>query len=222
MMNRIFGRITVMGILALGVGCGGTVLEEDVEGQSLDSVVQAAQQETPRKVEDLIGALDRQAGVLHVVEGSQAIVLKELKAERIDNNTYMTRDELTGEQWRYSIVPYPGVLWPKWFKLCPNGQLVFTSMECPTRIVDDPLVRVWQNSSCGFRVQAASTGACVNASSGSYRYEYLLAYKCGVGTGFCVERPAAMAIRYDYILNACDPSLISNVQSENHNYLCKR
>jgi len=220
-MNRIFGRITMMGFLALGVGCGGTV-QEEVESQSLNSVAQAAEQEQPRKVDDLIGALDRQAGVLHVLDESQGIVLKELKAEQVGSNTYLTRDELTGEQWRYSVMPYSRSIWFKWFKLCSNGQWVLSSMQCPTLIINDPLVRVWQNSSCGYRVQAASTGACTNVSSGSYRYEYLTAYKCAVGTGFCVERPAAMAIRYNYVLNACDPSLISSVQSENHNYLCKK
>jgi len=219
-MNRIFGSIAVMGVLALGVGCGGTELDE-AQTQDMASVTQAA--EEPRKVDDLIGALDRNEGVLHVREDSQDIVLRELQAQPVDDGTYVTKDAVTGEATKFAIKICPFPIWPTLFKLCPNGQWVFSWLQCPTLIVNDPLTRVWMNSACSWKIQAASTGSCVNTSSGaSYRYQYLESWKCGVGTGFCVERRAATAIRYDYVLASCDPSLISNVQSTNYNFLCKK
>jgi hypothetical protein len=221
-MNRIFGSIAVMGVLALGAGCGGTELEP-VQSPDMESVTQAAEMEEPRKVDDLMGALDRDEGVLHVREDSQDIVLRELQAQPVENGFYVTKDALTGEASRFSLKVYPLPIWPTLFKLCSNGQWVFSWMQCPTLIVNDRLTRVWMNSSCSRRIQVASTGTCVNTSSGaSYRYQYLESWKCGVGTGFCVERRAATAIRYDYVLASCDPSLISNVQSTNYNFLCKK
>jgi hypothetical protein len=220
-MNRIFGSIAMMGVLALGAGCGGTELEE-VRSPDMESVTQAAATEEPRKVDDLIGALDRNEGVLHVREDSQDIVLKELQAQPVDSGTYLTKDALTGEETRFAIKVYPFPFWPTLFKLCPNGQWVLSWQQCPTLVLSDPLTRVWMNSSCNRQIQAASVGTCVNTSSGaSYRYQYLESWKCGLGTGFCVERRAATAIRYDYVLASCDPSLISNVQSTNYNFLCK-
>ena len=65
-------------------------------------------------------------------------------------------------------------------------------------------------------------GACANTSSGgSYRDEYLQAWKCGLGSGLCVEVRAATAIHTDYVLASCDPALISNVQSTHYTFPCK-
>lgn len=218
-MNRIFGSIAVMGALAFGAGCGGTELEP-AQPQELEAVAQAATEE-PRKVEDMIGALDRDQGVLYARDDMQDITLRELQAQPNGDGSYVTKDALTGEATKFVIKPVPFPNWPFFFKLCPNGQWVLSSMQCPTLVLSDPLTRVWLNSSCGWKIQAASTSACVNSGSGSYRYQYLEAWKCGVGSGFCVERRAATAIRYDYVLASCDPSLISNVQSTNYNFLCK-
>lgn len=220
MMNRILGRLAVLSLLTLGVGCGGTELDA-VQSEPLDAMAQAA--EEPRKAEDLLGALDRKQGVLHAVDDSRGIVLEQLKAQDAGNGTYVSKDELTGEEWRYSLKLYSRSSWFPFLKRCPNGQYVLRTMECPSILISDPLVRVWQNSSCSLRLQQASTSACTNVSTGgSYRYQYVESWKCGVGTGFCVERPAITAIRYDYSLSMCDPAVITNVQGTNHNYLCKR
>jgi hypothetical protein len=220
-MNRIFGSIAVMGALVLGAGCGGTELEA-AQSQDLEAVSQAATEE-PRKVDDLIGALDREDGVLYAREDMLDISLRELQAQPTADGAYVTKDAVTGEATRFVLKPYPFPYWPSLFKLCPNGQWVLSWKQCPTLIVNDPLTRVWMNSSCSWKIQSASTGACVNTSSGgSYRYWYLESWKCGLGTGFCVERRAATAVRYDYVLASCDPSLISNVQSTNYNFLCKK
>lgn len=219
-MNRIFGSIAVMGVLALGAGCGGTELEP-AQAPELETATQAATEE-PRKVDDMIGMLDRDQGVLYAREDMTDVTLRELQAQPNGDGTYVTKDALTGEATKFAIkiIPFPG--WPIFFKLCPNGQWVPSSAQCPTLVLSDPFTRVWMNSSCSWKIQAASTAACVNtASGGSYRYQYLESWKCGLGTGFCVERRAAMAIRYDYVLASCDPSLISNVQSTNYNFLCK-
>ncbi|MFL5358803.1 hypothetical protein [Archangium sp.] len=219
-MNRIFGSIAVMGVLALGAGCGGTELEP-APSQELEAVAQAATEE-PRKVEDMIGALDREGGVLYARDDMRDITLRELQAQPNADGSYVTKDALTGEATRFTLklVPFPN--WPSFFKLCPNGQWVLSWMQCPTLVLSDPLTRVWMNSSCSWQIQAGSTGTCVNTSSGgSYRYQYLQAWKCGLGAGFCVERRAATAVRTDYVLASCDPSLISNVQSTNYNFLCK-
>ncbi|PTL81762.1 hypothetical protein [Vitiosangium sp. GDMCC 1.1324] len=221
MMNRVFGSIAVMGVLALGAGCGGTELEE-AQSPDMEAVTQAATEE-PRKLDDLIGALDRDQGVLHVRDDSQDVVLRELQAQRVDETTYLTKDALTGEATKFVLQAYPLVKWLSLFKLCPNGQYVFSWLQCPTLIVNDPLTRVWMNSTCNWKIQSAGLSSCVNTSSGaSYRFQYLEAWKCGVGTGFCVERRGATAVRYDYALASCDPSIITNVQSTNYNFLCKK
>lgn len=219
-MNRVFGSIAVMGVLALGAGCGGTELEP-AQPQELEAVAQAATEE-PRKVDDMIGALDRDQGVLYARDDMKDITLRELQAQPNGDGTYVTKDALTGEVSKFAIklIPFPN--WPFFFKLCPNGQWVPSSAQCPTLVLSDPFTRVWMNSSCSWQYQLGSSGVCVNTSSGgSYRYEYLQAWKCGLGSGFCVERRAATAIRYDYVLASCDPALISNVQSTNYNFLCK-
>jgi hypothetical protein len=223
MKNRIVGSIVAVAMLALGAGCGGTELAEpeQLQAPDMEMVVQAAEEE-PRPVEDLMGGLDREQGVLHVEEGSVGIVLEQLKAQRVDETTYVFNDELSNEQTKFVVKPYPLPYWPTIIKRCPNGQLVFSWQKCPSLIYADPLIRIWRNASCNWKVQTASVGVCTNTSTGgSYRYYYLDAWKCGRGFGFCVERRAAMAIRYDYVRSACDPALISNVQSTNYNYLCK-
>lgn len=219
MLNRIFGRFAVMSLLALGAGCGGTELEE-VQTDAMESVAQAAEEE-PRKVEDMIGAIDRDENVLYAQEGSERIVLDQLKAQDTGRGTYVTKDELSGEEWTYALKPVPIRLWPTFFKLCSNGQWIRSTQTCPKLFLSGQLIRVWSRASCSFRVQAASTSACTNVSGGSYNIQYQEVYKCGVGTGFCVERPAITAIRYNFNVSACVMPYVSSVQGLNTNYRCR-
>jgi len=219
-MNRIFKSITLVGVLALGMGCGGTELEE-APSQELEVAAQEAEGVESRKVEDMIGALDPAEGILHVQEGSQDLVLKELQAQPVGEGVYVSKDELTGEESRFALKLTPLPYWPTLFKRCSNGQWVLSWQKCPVLIIEDPLRRIWIRSSCGWKIQSAAAGVCVNSGSGSYRYQYLEAWRCGVGTGICTERRAATAIRYNYVYPACDTSVISSVQSTNYNYLCR-
>ncbi|WP_224249515.1 hypothetical protein [Hyalangium gracile] len=227
MMNaqsRIFRSVVVIATaLGFGAGCGGTVDEQLEPAQELDSVAQEAVAEEPRKFEDLIAGLDRDAAVLHTIDSEQDISLRQLQAVKIGENKYEMKDALTGDVTRFAVQVYPITVWPSLLKRCSNGQIVFSWQTCPTRIVTDPLTRVWKNSSCNWRVQAASTSACTNTSSGgSYRYQYLEAWKCGVGTGYCVERRAVRTIRYDYDLAACNPAIITGVTPTAYDFLCLR
>ena len=220
MLNRIFGRLAVMSLLVMGAGCGGTELE-DVQTGAMDSVAQAAEEETPRKVEDMIGALDRDENVLYAQEGQEGTVLEQLKAQPTGKGTYVTKDELSGETWTYALKPVPVQSWPFLFKLCSNGQWVRYNQICPTKIYSGLLIRIWINSSCGYRVQYASSSVCTNVSGGSYNTEYQEVWKCGVGRGICVERPAITAIRKNYGVSGCNASFITSVQGLNTNYRCR-
>lgn len=220
MLNRIFGRFAVLSLLTLGVGCGGTEMEE-VQTDAMDSVAQAAEEETPRKVEEMIGAIDRDENVLYAQEGSEGIALEQLKAQSTGKGTYVTKDELSGEEWSYALKPVPIRIWPTLFKYCSNGQWIRTSQTCPKLVASGQLIRIWSRASCSFRIQAASTSVCTNVSGGSSKTEYQEVWKCGVGTGFCVERPAITAIRYNYGVSACNASFITSVQGLNANYRCR-
>jgi hypothetical protein len=212
--------IIVAAALGLGVGCGGTLEEQLEPTQDLEVVAQEA--EEPRKVEDLIGALDRNEGVLHVLDSAQDIVLSQLAAVRIDETYYQTRDQLTGEATRFRLQPYPISKWLYFWKLCPNGQWVPSWVTCPTTIYQDQFTRVWKNSTCNRKIQSASWSACTNTSSGSsYNFQYREAWKCGVGTGYCVERRAVKIVRYDYDLAYCDPSIVTGITPVSYDFLCK-
>lgn len=224
-MNRFFKSITLAGILALGIGCGGTELDETQpqETQEMAAVEQAADEGTEaRKVEDMIAALDSGEGVLHVQEGSQDIALRELQAQPQRDGSYVTKDELTGDQTRFVIKPYPVPSWPQIFIRCPTGQWVPYWQKCPANIYSDLITRIWIRSSCSWKVQSASYGLCVNSGSSSYRYQYMEAWRCGVGTGICRERRAVTAIRFNYAYAACNSSVITSVTNTSFNYLCKK
>lgn len=221
-MNRIFKHITLAGVLALGIGCGGTELDESqVNPHQLESMEQAEEGVEERKVEDMIGALDSAEGVLHVQEGSEDTVLNELRAERQSDGSYLTKDALTGEETRFNLKPQPLPFWPTLFKRCPStGQWVPYWQPCPVNIYSDRITRIWIRSSCSWKIQSPAVGVCVNSGSGSYRYQYVEAWRCGVGTGICVERRSATVLRYNYAFPAC--SNVSSVTTTAANYLCRR
>jgi hypothetical protein len=168
----------------------------------------------------MIAALDPAEQVLHVQEGSQDIALKELQAVRQSDGYYLSKDELTGEQSRFIIKPYPLSFWPTLFKRCSNGQYVLSWQQCPILIAQDPLNRIWIRASCSWKIQSAAVGVCTASGTGSYRYQYQEAWRCGVGTGICRERRAATVLRYNYAFSAC--STLSSVTTTSSNYLCRR
>ncbi|NMO17525.1 hypothetical protein HPC49_25370 [Pyxidicoccus fallax] len=214
--------VVIAAVLGLGTGCGG-VVEEQPESLPEEAVeIQEAAAEAPRKLDDLIAALDREEGVLHTLDTEQGTALAQLKAVRIDSERYQMKDELTGDTTVFRVLPYPGPRWWPLFKLCPNGQYVFSWLQCPTNIYSDRLTRIWRNSSCSWRVQNAGWSSCTTTSTGtSYKYQYMEAWKCGVGTGFCVERRAVRTVRWNYDLAACDPAIVTGVTPSAYDYLCK-
>ncbi|AKQ65785.1 hypothetical protein A176_002697 [Myxococcus hansupus] len=217
--------LAVVAALGLGTACGGPVeeLQPEVMEETAALDADAVENEPPRKLEDLIGALDREAGVLHVMDTAEQIVLSQLKAQRTGTAQYVTKDELTGDTTYFTVTRHPWKEWPLMFKLCPTGEAVLPWIPCPTTIFADPLTRIWQNASCTRRVQAPAWGICNNTFDGnSYDIEYRDAWRCGVGTGFCVERRAAKTVRYDYALAYCNSGLLTNVTPQNFDYLCIR
>jgi hypothetical protein len=214
--------VIITAALSLGTGCGGT-LEEPVEPtQDFEMVEQEAAAEEPRKVEDLIGSLDRNEGVLHVLDTAQDIVLGQLKAVRAADGTFQTKDELTGDVTSFRLAPQPYSRWIWFFKICPNGQIVPNYVVCPTSIYSDQFTRIWKNSTCNRKIQNAAWSACTNTSSGgSYNFQYREAWKCGVGTGYCVERRAVKTVRYDYDLAYCDPFIVTGVTPVTYDFLCR-
>ncbi|MFP2964125.1 hypothetical protein ACLEPN_42055 [Myxococcus sp. 1LA] len=72
-------------------------------------------------------------------------------------------------------------------------------------------------------VQSGSWSACTNTSLGtSYNFQNLQVWRCGVGTGYCVERRAVRTVRYDYDLAACNPAIVTNIAPSSHGYFCAR
>ena len=205
---------------AFGVGCGPASVQEELAAPPLEAVEQNA--ESPFGITDMIGGLDRAGGVLYAESSSVDLTLKQLAATRQSDGTYLTTDPLTGERTKFSVKAVPLSNWPFFWKLCPNGQWVPSWATCPTLISSDTFTRVWKNAACNWKVQSAGWGACVNtASGGSYNYQYYDAWKCGRGTGYCVERRAVRTVRYDYDLAACNPAIITGVTPITYDFLCK-
>ncbi|MBN1203947.1 MAG: hypothetical protein JXB05_03350 [Myxococcaceae bacterium] len=223
MKSRIVRSLVIItAALGLGTGCGGTLEEQLEPTQELEVLAQEAEAEEPRKVEDLLGALDRTEGALHVVDTEQEIALAQLEAVKVADGTFQTKDPLTGELTKFRLVPYPISRWPFIWKICSNGQIVPNWVVCPTNIYSDPYTRIWKNSKCNRKIQSASWSACTNTSSGgSYNFQYREAWKCGVGTGYCVERRAVKTVRYNYDLAWCDPSIVTGITPVSYDFLCK-
>jgi hypothetical protein len=220
--SRIVRSVVIIATaLGFGAGCGGTIDEmEPVQEEAF--ATQEAAAEEPRKLEDLAAFLERDAGILHTVDTEQAMALRQLEAVKINDSQYQSKDTLTGEVSIFRVQPYSIKAWLPLLKICPNGQIVPYWVTCPTIIAQDPLTRVWKNSSCGWKIQNAGWSACTNTSSGSsYRYQYYEAWKCGVGSGYCVERRAVKTVRYNYDLAMCDPAIITGVTPTAYDFLCK-
>jgi hypothetical protein len=205
---------------ALSVGCGPVSEQEDTAAPELEAVEQNA--DTQLGIEDMIGGLDRAGGVLYAESSSVDLSLRQLAAVRQVDGSYITTDVLTGEKTKFTVRPIAYADWLRFWKLCPNGQWVPSWATCPTLIVADNFTRVWKNAACNRKVQSAGWGTCFNtAAGGSYRFQYYEAWKCGRGTGFCVERRAVRTVRYDYDLAACNPTIITGVAPVTYDFLCK-
>jgi hypothetical protein len=223
MRSKLTGCLVMMG--ALLVGCQGAMTEEELATESglQMSVVSQAAEEEPRMAEDIIGGLEHEAGVLHAEEKSAGVVLDQLKARQVATGVFEATDELTGNTTRFSLKLYPWDSFLRLWKYCPaTNEWIFYWLTCPVKIVDTGTTRIWKNSSCGRKVQSAGWGACVNTSSGgSNRYYYLEAWKCSVGTGYCVERYAAKTMRFNYDLAACNPNMLLSAYTTSYDFLCK-
>jgi hypothetical protein len=221
--SRLTSCLAVVGVLMMGAGCEGAVTEEEfASGAGLQMTMQAAEEE-PRKAEDIIAGLEHSQGILHVEERSAGIALEQLRAVRVDASTYEATDELTGNTTRFQLKLYPWDSFLRLWKWCPTlGQWIFSWYTCPTVIVDTGTTRVWKNSSCSRKVQSASWGVCNNTSSGnSNRYYSLEAWKCGVGTGYCVERYAAKTLRFNYDMAGCNANMLLSASTTSYDMLCK-
>lgn len=227
MQARIMRSVVVIAAaFGVGAGCGAAIEEQQeplLEEASIAQEATAEEPQGPHKVEDLIGTLDPDEGVLHTLDTHRDIVLQELKAEKVDAEKYQIKDELTGAVTVFHVIIYP---WDKWLnlhKLCSNGQLIPWWQTCPTKIPWlDRLTRIWRNASCNWKIQSASWSPCTTASSGnSYQFQFMESWKCGVGRGFCVERQAVQIVRWDYAYASCDPSIVTGVTPTTNNYLCR-
>lgn len=221
--SKLSSCLAVVGALWLCTGCQGAVPEGELASEAgLQTMTQAAAEE-PRKVDDIIAAIDPAQALLHVEEKSVGITLEQLKAVRVDTELYEATDELTGETTRFRVKAYPLSSFIKLFKWCPNvSQWVLSWLECPSVLTSTSSTIVWKNSSCGRKVQTAGWGACVNTNTGgSNRYYYLEAWKCGVGTGYCVERRAAKTLRFNYDLANCNADMLLSASTTQYEMLCK-
>jgi hypothetical protein len=222
--SRLTSCFAVVGALLIGAGCQGSLPEEELTTeQDVQLTSQALEGEEPRKVEDLIGGLDPEESVLHVEEQSGDVVLEQLQAVRIGDGLYEATDELTGEVSRFQIKFYPWDQWLRLWKYCPaTNEWILSWRPCPTKIVSNIFIRVWKNSSCSRLVQTAGWGSCTGYGLGySTRTYNLEAWKCGVGTGYCVERPAAKTLRFNYSQPGCGQSMLLNISTISNDYLCK-
>lgn len=220
---RLTSYLAVVGAMVIGAGCQGPLPEDEFAAESdLQMTMQAAEGE-PRKIEDLVGGLDHEEGILHVEEKSVEVVLKKLRAERVNDVTYEALDEVTGELLRFRLDVHPPEIFVNLFKECPEtGQTVFIWQRCPTRTDSSPLTRVWKNSSCSYKVQSAQVGLCSNTSTGSSSRVYAIeAWKCGVGTDYCVEHRATKKLRFNYEVADCNPERFKSITSFEYDYLCK-
>lgn len=220
--SRLTSCLALVGALWMGVGCQGALPEEaEASGANLSSVEQAAEEQ--RSVNDIIAGLDAAQGILHSEEKSASIALAQLKAVRVDTSTYEATDELSGETTRFQVKLYPFDTFIKLWKWCPTlGQYIFTWQTCPTVLVNTGTTIIWKNSSCSRKIQTAGWGACTNTSSGgSNRYYYLEAWKCGVGTGYCVERYAAKTMRFNYDQANCGADMLLSASTTSYDLLCK-
>lgn len=225
-MFNVQGRIVrsvVLFATALGfsAGCGGTIDDQE-PAQDQTFATQEAAAEEPHKVEDLAAFLDRDQGVLHTLDTERDMALRQLEAVKIDDARYQAKDPLSGEVSIFSVQAYAAKAWWPIFKFCPNGQIVPSWVICPQLIAQDPLTRIWKNSQCTWKIQSAGWSSCTTNSSGSsYNYQYIEAWKCGIGVGYCVERKAVRTVRWDYDLAACNPAIITGVTPTTYDYLCK-
>ncbi|HEX8706113.1 MAG TPA: hypothetical protein VF815_45180 [Myxococcaceae bacterium] len=225
--SRLTSCLTLLGALLICTGCGGVTEEElatesDLQ-MSMATTEQAAEEE-PRKVEDLMGGLEVEAGTLHVNEKYVDVSLKQLQAVSLGNGAYETTDEMTGEVNQFVIKPYPLDQFIRLWKYCSaTGEWVFSWRPCPTKIIDTGTIRLWMNSSCARKVQSAGWGACFGYGSSGYsgRYYYLESWKCGVGTGYCVERYAARTLRFNYNVAGCNTGNLLNVSTTQGDFLCR-
>ncbi|SEU25140.1 hypothetical protein SAMN05443639_111190 [Stigmatella erecta] len=222
MRNKLMKSAVILAVaVGFGTGCGGTS-EEPEFAPDLETAGQEAVAEEPRKIEDLSAVFDDEEGVLHVVDTEQDTVLKQLGATQVDSTSYEAINRPTGEKLFFTLKPSPISVWPRLFTRCPNGQYVLNGRPCPKLELQTPNLQVWKNSSCSQRIQAAGTSACVTSSvtGTSYKYQYLESWKCGVGTGYCVNWKSIQSLRYNYNLAACGGNPVSISQTAN--YLCAR
>ncbi len=223
--SRLTSCLAVMGALWMGAGCQGAVPEGEFGAGTdlgLQTTAQAAVEE-PRRADDIIAGLEAEQGILHAEERSAGIALEQLKAVRVDADLYEATDELTGDTTRFRLQLYPLDRFLSIWKWCANvGQWTLSWLACPSVLTSTKTTIVWKNSSCNRVVQSAGWGACVNNSSGgSNRYYYLEAWKCGVGTSYCVERRAARTMRFNYDLAACNADMLLSASTTHYDMLCK-
>jgi len=225
--SRLTSCLTLLGALLIGAGCQGGMTEEELAAEadqqmSMATTEQAAEEE-PRKVEDLMGGLEVEAGILHVNDQYVDVTLKQLQAVRLADGSYEATDELTGELNRFTLKPYPIDNFIRLWKYClATNEWVLSWRPCPTKIMDTGTIRIWRNSSCARKVQSAGWGACFGYGPGySGRYYYLEAWKCGVGTGFCVERYAAKTLRFNYNVAGCNTGNLLNASTTQYDFLCR-
>jgi hypothetical protein len=222
MRNRLMKSAVILAMtVGLGTGCGG-IFEEPEFAPELDTAEQEAAAEEPRKVEDMSALLDEQDGVLYVVDTERDTVLKQLGAQQIGADRYEAINRPTGDKLSFVLKPSPISWWPNLFTRCPNGQYVLNGRPCPRILFQTNDLQVWRNSSCSQRVQAASTSACTTSSvtGTSYKYQHLESWKCGLGTGYCVNWKSIQSLRYNYNLAACGGNPVS--VSQTTNFLCAR
>jgi len=225
--TRLTSCLTLLGALLIGAGCQGALTEEELAAESdlqmsMATTEQAAEEE-PRKVEDIMGGLDQEEGLLHVNEKYTDVALRQLQAVDLGDGSYESTDELTGVATRFQVKTYPLDSFIRLWKFCAaTGEWVFFWRPCPTKIIDNGIIRIWLNSSCARKVQSAGWGACFGYGPGySGRYYYLEAWKCGVGTGFCVERYAARTLRFNYNVAGCNAGNLLNASTTQGDFLCR-
>ena len=219
--------LAVVGALLIGTGCNVAMSEEELAVESdlqMSTASQAVEgEEEPRMVEDIMGGLDQEEGLLHVNERYVGTALEQLQAKDLGDGSYESTDELTGTVTRFQVKPYALDSFIRLWKFCPaTSEWVFFWRPCPTKIIDNGIIRIWLNSSCARKVQSAGWGACFGYGPGySGRYYYLESWKCGVGTGFCVERYAAKTLRFNYNVAGCGSGNLLNASTTQHDYLCR-
>jgi hypothetical protein len=221
--SRLTSCLAVVGVLVMGAGCQGAITEGELAAETGLQMTEQAATEEQRNPADIIAGLEASQGILHAEERSADIALGQLKAVRVDASTYEATDELTGDTTRFQIKLYPADSFIRLWKWCPTlGQYILYWYECPTVLTSTSTTIVWKNSSCSRKIQSASWGVCSNNSSGgSNRYYYLEAWKCGVGTGYCVERRAAKTMRFNYDLANCNADMLLSASTTSYDMLCK-